>query len=123
MNERLKDETSNSQTLATRTRLAWQYLTDTIPHDRIIEYTIISATEASEKLVVHSYKIFDPGKDGIQLTVDSTSKLKDELVLDEANDNPMYISLQDNDVEKVTGKATEACPLETYPVQDTEESD
>ena len=87
LNERHKNETSNSQTLATRTKLAPQYLlTGAIPHFRTVEYRIILAIEASGKTGGHSFKIFDPGKNGFQLTRDSTSKLKNELVLDDEND-------------------------------------
>ena len=98
------------RTFATKTRLALQYLlTGTIPHDRTIEYTIVSAIEASGKTAGHSFKIFYPAKNGFQLTDDSASKLKIELVLDDANVHFMYMSLLDNDVEK----ATNVCSLHT----------
>ena len=88
LNERQRNETSNSQTLATKTKLASQnFLTSTISHDRTIEYTMISAVKASGNTVGHSFKMFDPGKNGFQLNCDSTSKLRNELVLDDANEN------------------------------------
>ena len=118
--KRQKNETSNSKTLGTRTKLPSQNLLNgTTSHDRTVEYRIILAIEASGQTVGHYFEMFDPGKNGFQLTGESTSKLNYEFALDKLYDNFMYISLPDNDVEK----ATEVCSLETYLVQDTNESD
>ena len=50
LNERQKNETSNRQTLATKTKLALQYLLfGTAPHDRTTEYRKALAIEANKK--------------------------------------------------------------------------
>ena len=54
-------------------------------------YTKISAIETSENAVGCSFKIFDPGKNGLQLTDDSAMKLKNEFVLDDQNAIFLYI--------------------------------
>ena len=55
--------------------------------------------EASGKTVGHSFKIFDPGKNGFQLTRDSTSKLKERACFGRSvRQFFVKISLQDSDV-------------------------
>ena len=74
LNKRQKNEISNSATFITETnQFMWSLLTHTIPHGRTIMYMVTPATEASMMAIGHFPKIFDPGKDGQQLTDDSVT--------------------------------------------------
>ena len=45
-------------------------MTNTILHGRTAMYIMISAIGAGKKAVGYSFKIFDPGKNGLQITDD-----------------------------------------------------
>ena len=71
-NKGQKNEISNSAAVITEThQTMWSLLTDTIPRGRTIMYMVTPATEASMMTVGHCSNIFDPGKNGLQLTDDS----------------------------------------------------
>ena len=63
----------------------WSLLTNTIPHVRTIMYLVTPATEASTMAVGHSSKIFGSGENGLQLTDDSVTRLKNECVENDPN--------------------------------------
>ena len=84
LDNKQKNETSNGETFVTETNQAsWNFLTNTISHGQTILYLMISAIEAGKKAVGCSLNIFDPGKNGLQLTDDFAMTLKNEFVLDD----------------------------------------
>ena len=86
LNKRQKNEISNSAAFITETnQVMWSQLTNTIPHGRTIMYMVTPATEASMMAVGHFAKIFDPGKNGPQLTDDSLTRLKKEFTTNDPN--------------------------------------
>ena len=70
--QKQKNEKSNSTVM-------WSLLTNTIPHGRTIMHMVTPATEASMMAVGPFSEIFDPGKNGLQLTDDSVKRLKNEF--------------------------------------------
>ena len=75
LNKKQKNEMSDSTAYITEThQTMWSLLTNTIPHGRTIMYIVTPATEASMMPVGHVAKIFDPGKNGLQLTYDSVTR-------------------------------------------------
>ena len=81
LNKRQKNEISNSAAFITETnQIMWSLLTNTIPHGRTIMCMMTPATEASMMAVGHFSQIFDPGKNGLQLTDDSVTRLKMNLL-------------------------------------------
>ena len=104
-------ERNNSETFVTEMNQAsWILLTNTISHGQTIMYMMVSAIEASKKAVGYSLKIFDSGKNGLQLSDDFAMPLKNEFVLDDPNVIFPYIPFQDDDTER----RVEMCSLETY---------
>ena len=90
LNKRQKKEISNSAAFITETnQVMWSLQTNTIPLGRAIMYMVTPATEASMMAVGHFAKIFDPGKNGLQLTDDSVTRLKNEF----ATNDPKVIFL------------------------------
>ena len=65
------------------------------------------------------FRIFDPGKNGLQLTVDFSMQLKNEFVLDDPNVIFPYIRFLDDDKER----PVEMCSLKTYPLQNASGND
>ena len=61
-------------------------------------YMVTPATEAS-MTVGHCSKIFDPGKNGLQLTDDSATRLKSEFATSDPKVFFSYIPCQDDDTE------------------------
>ena len=90
------------------------FLTRTILYGRTIMYTMISMIEASKKAAGYLLKIFDLGKNRLQLTCDLSMKLKNEFVLDDPNVTFPYIPFQDDDTERLVAMC---CSPETYPLQ------
>ena len=79
LNKRQKDEISDSAAFITETiQIMWSLLTNTIPHGRTIVYMVTPSTEARMMTFGHFAKIFVPGKNGLQLTDDSVTRLKNE---------------------------------------------
>ena len=80
LNKKQKNELSDSTAYITEThQTMWSLLTNTIPHGRTIMFMVTPAIEASMMAVGHFSKIFDPGKNGLQLIDDSVTRLKNEL--------------------------------------------
>ena len=80
LNKRLKNEISNSAALITETKLIiWILLTNTIAHGRTIVYTVTPGTEGRMMAVGHRAKKFDIGKNGLNLTEDSATRLKNQF--------------------------------------------
>ena len=61
---------------------------------------VTPATEASMMAVRHFTQIFDPGKNGLQLTDDSVTRLKDEFASKDPNVIFSYVPYLDDDMEK-----------------------
>ena len=78
----------------------WSLLTNTIPHGRTIVNMVTPATEASMMAVGHFARIFDPGKNGLQLTDDSETRLKNEFDTNDPNVIFSDIPFQDDDTER-----------------------
>ena len=103
LNKKQKNEISNSAALITETNLAmWSLLANTIPHGRTIMYMGTPATEASMMMAVgHLAKMFDPGKNGLQFTDDSVTRLKNDFATNDPNVVFSYIPFQDDDMESL----------------------
>ena len=102
-NRRQKKELSNGETLATETKqVSRNLLTNIILYGRTIVYTMNSAIGMDKKSVGYYFRIFDPGKNGLQSTDDVSMKLKCELVLGDPNNNFLYISIRADDKVKST---------------------
>ena len=81
LNKRQKDEISNSAAFITEANQAMRsLLTNTIPYGRTIMYLVTPATEATMMAIGHFSKIIEPGKSGQQLTDDSVTRLKRNLL-------------------------------------------
>ena len=120
LNKRQKNEISNSAAVVTETiEVLWSLLTNTIPHGRTNMKMVILATEASMMAVGHFSKIFDPGKNGQQLTDDSVTRLKNEFATNDPNVVFSYILIQDDDTER----PVEMCSLEMPLLQNANASD
>ena len=76
-------------------------------------YIVTPATEASMLTVGHFSNIFDPGKNGLQLTDDFVKKLKDEFASNGPNVISSYVPCVDDDMERLA----EMCLLEMYLLQ------
>ena len=86
LNKKQKNEISDSTAYITETRQTmWSVVPNTIPHGRTIMYMMTPATEASMMAVRHFSKIFDPAKNGLQLTDDSVTRLKNVLAKNDPN--------------------------------------
>ena len=93
LNRRQKNEISNGEAFVTETNQAsWNLLTSTISHGRTIMYMVVPAIEASKMGVGYSFKIFDPGKNGVQLTDNFSMKLKNEFFSWEVQTSFFYTS-------------------------------
>ena len=112
LNKRQKNEISNRAAFVTETNeTLWNLLTtNTIPHGRTIMYMVTPATEASKMAVGHFSKIFDPGKNGLQLTDDSAMNLVNEFASNDPNVIFSCVPFQDDDMKRLV----EMCSLETY---------
>ena len=120
LNKKQKNEISNSAAFITETNQAmWSLLTNAIPHGRTIMYMVTPATEASMMAVGHLAKMFDLGKDGLQLIDDSVARLKNESATDDPNVVFSYIPFQDDDKERFV----EMCSLEMFLFQDVNVND
>ena len=97
----------------------WSLVTNTTPHGRTIMYMVTSATEESTSAVGHFSKIFDPGKNGLQLTDDSVTRLKNELAEHDPNVFFSYAPYSDDDTER----PAEVCSPEMFFLQNMDESD
>ena len=64
-------------------------------------YMLTPATEASMMAVGHFSKTFDPGKNGLQLTDDSVTRLKNEFAASHPNIFFSYIPFQNDDTERL----------------------
>ena len=91
----------------------WSLLTNTIPHGRTIMYMVTPATEASMMAVGDFSKIFDLGKDGLQLTDDFVTRLMNEFATNDPNVVFSYIPFQDDDMKRLV----EMCSLEMFLLQ------
>ena len=85
-------------------------LTNTFPHGRTIMYMVTPAIKASKMSVGHFTKIFELGKNGLQLTDDSVLRFKNEFASNDPYVVFSYIPFQDVDMERLV----EMCSLETY---------
>ena len=66
------NEVSNSAAFTAETNpVMWSLLTNTIPHGLTMMSMVTPATEESMKAGGHFTKIFDPGKNGVQLSNES----------------------------------------------------
>ena len=104
------NEVSSSATFITQTNQAmWSLLTNTIPHDRMI-MCMMTPAGASKMPIPHFTKIFDLGKNGLQLTDDFVTKLKDEFASKDPSVVSSYVPFLDDDMERLV----EMCSLEMY---------
>ena len=72
LNKKQTNEESNSAAITAETNpVMWSLVTNTIPHGLTITSMVTPATEESMMAVVHFTKIFDPGKNGVQLSDES----------------------------------------------------
>ena len=111
LNERQKNERSNSAAfIAEANQVMWSLLTNTVPHSRTIMYMVTPATEASVMTVGHFTKIFDPGKNRLQLADDFVMRVKNEFATTDPNVVLSYAPFLDDDMEKLV----EMCSLEIY---------
>ena len=95
---------SNSAALITETnQIMWSLF-------RTIMYLVTPATEASMMAVGHFAKIFDPGKNGLQLTDDSVTRLKNEFATNSPNVVFSYVPCSNDDTER----PSEVRSLETF---------
>ena len=118
LNKRQKNEISSSAAFITETnQVMWSPLPDTIPHGRTIMYMVISATEASMMAVGPFSKIFDPGKNGLQLTDDSATRLKNEFA--DPNVFFSYVPFSNDDTER----PAEVRSLEMFLLQNMDVTD
>ena len=76
-------------------------------------YVVTPAIEASTLTVGHFAKIFDPGKNGQQLTDDSVTRLKHEFATNDPKVIFLYIPFQDDNTER----SVEMCLLEMLLLQ------
>ena len=121
LNRRQKNEIPKGEAFVTGTNQAsWNLLTSTISHGRTIMYMVVSAIEASKMAVGYFFKIFDPGKNGVQLTDDFSMKLKNEFVSGDKKDVIFpYTPFQDDDMER----PVEIHSLETYLLRNANAND
>ena len=99
LNKRQKNEISNSAAfIAEMNQVMWSLLTNTIPHGRTILYMVTSATAATMMAVEHFTMIFDPGKNGLQLTDEFVMRLTHEIASNDPNVIFSYVPFQDDDV-------------------------
>ena len=109
LNKRQKNDMSNSAAFITETNQAlWNLLTNTIPHGRTIICMVTPATEASLMAVGRFSKMFDPGKNGSQVTDDSVTRLTNDFASNDPNVIFSYVPFQDDDMER----PVETCSLE-----------
>ena len=80
---------------------------------------VIPATEASMMAVGHFSKMFDLGKNGLQLTNDSVARLANEFDTNGPTVVFSYIPFQDDDMERLV----EMCSLEMFLLRDVNSSD
>ena len=97
----------------------WSLPTNTIPHRRTIMFLMTPATEASTMAVGHMSEIFDQGKNGLQLTDDSVTRLKNEFATNDPNVVFSYIPFQEDDMERLV----EMCLLELFLLQNVDVND
>ena len=77
VNKRQRNEISNSAAFITETdQIMWSLLTNAIPYGRTIMYMVTPATEARMMAVGDFANTLDLGKNGLQLTDDSVTRLK-----------------------------------------------
>ena len=90
-NKRQKNEISNSETLRHRNEanLA-EFVYLHLFYGRTIGYTLNSAIGMDKKTVVYYFRIFDPGKNGLQSTDDLSMKLRYEFVLGSKKQSSSY---------------------------------
>ena len=76
-------------------------------------YMVTPAIEASMMSVGHCAKIFDPRKNGFQLTDGSVTRLKNALAPNDPTMVVSYIPFQDDDMERLV----EMCSLDMFLLQ------
>ena len=120
LNKTQQNVITNSAAFITETNQAmWSLLTDTIPRGRTIMYMVTPANEASMMALGHFSKFFDPGKNGLQLTDDSVTRLKTEFAANDPNVVFSCIPFQDDDTERFV----EMCSLEMFVSQNVNAND
>ena len=82
-------------------------------------YMVIPATEASMMVVGHFANKFDPGNNGLQLTDESLTRLKNEFATNDPTVFFSYIPFSDDDAERLA----EVCSLEMFLLQDMDVND
>ena len=110
LNKKQKNEISNSAPFM------WSLLTNTLPHGRTVMYMVTPAPEASMMAVGHFSKIFDPGRNGLQLSDDSETNSKNEFATNDPNVVFSYIPFQDDDMERLV----EMCSFDIFLLQKRE---
>ena len=110
---------SDSTAHITVTQTMWSLLSDTIPHGRTIMYMVTSAAEEGTMAVGHFWKIFDPGKNELQLTDDSVTRLKNEIAENDPNVFFSYVPFLNDNTERPSGVRS----LETFFLQDVDAND
>ena len=114
LNKKQKNEISDSTAFITDiNETMWSLLTDTIPHGSTIMCMVSPATEASMMAVGHFSKILDPKKNGLQLTDDSVTRLKNEC----ATNNPNVFFSDVPFLNDDTERPVVVCSLETLLLQ------
>ena len=78
----------------------WNLLTNTIPHGRTIMYMVTSVTQTSMMAVGHFIRIFDPAKNGQQLTEDFVTDLKSEFARDGPNVAFSYVPFREDNTHR-----------------------
>ena len=111
LNKKQRNEISDSTAYITEThQTMWSLLTNTIPHSRKTMLMVSPATEVSIMAVRHFSKMFDPGKNGLQLIDGSVTRLKNEVAETDPNVFFSYVPLSDDETER----PAEVCSLETF---------
>ena len=119
LNKKQNNEISDSTAYITEIhQTMWSLLTNAIPHGRTIMYMVIAAIEAFMMAVGHFSKIFDPGKNGLKLTDDSVTRLKNEFAENDPNVFFSYVPFWNDDTERPVG----VCSLETFLLQNMDVS-
>ena len=115
LNKKQKNDICDSTAYITEThQTVWSLLTNTIPHGRTIMFMVTPATESSMMAVGHFCKIFDPGKNGLQLFDDSLTRLKNEFAANDPSVFFSYVPFSNDDTER----PSEVRSLETFLLKD-----
>ena len=96
LNKRQMNEISNSTAFIAETnQVMWSLLTNTVPHGRTMLYMVTPANEASIMAVVQCTKIFNRGRNGLQLTEIRSMRLKNEFASNDPNVIFSFVPFQD----------------------------